>query len=704
MKASRRPLRVVHITWGLGVGGLEKLLVDFARHADRARFDLRFVSLGTRGELASAIEDCGWPVTALDQPEGLRPALVPLLARQLHGWKADIVHTHNTKALVYGGPAARLAGAARLIHTWHGQNLVGSPREGMLFRLLGRLPDHVVAVSRDAARLLVALGIPPTKVRTIWNGIDTRRFTFAGPQPLGPLVTVARLSPEKDVQTLLRAMALAHERQPALRLEIAGDGACRQELQHLSNELGLNGSVRFLGQVNEVPALLRRAGLFVLPSLTEGISLTLLEAAATGLPAVATNVGGNPEIIEQGKTGLLVPAAAPASLADAIVETYQDVDRRRKMGLAARQRIEAHFDVTNMVRTYECLYEDRWETTAPERSQPPPFRPRLIANMPKLAEQDGLVRCSILQDRTGGITTALRLWRAGFDRDAIVLDQDYRTLVWLCLLRILWPVSRPPLVSLDLVLARPGPSLASTAKGAVKKLVLTQVDLFLMHMKERQVLKRVYGIAPHKVRYIPFKVNFRDDIATQQPREGDYVFTGGRSRRDYTTFCAAMAGLDFPGLIVTPRAAENAEHGTSLGEVVLPKNVAILHDDGSMESWVGQIARCKLAVFCIAPETISPSGVGAYLLAMALGKCVIISDCPSTRDILIHEDTAILVPMRDPDSLREAIQRAWNDDAYRQRIAESGRQYALSLGGEEMLARNVALAVVDFLRRQREKR
>jgi glycosyltransferase involved in cell wall biosynthesis len=183
--------------------------------------------------------------------------------------------------------------------------------------------------------------------------------------------------------------------------------------------------------------------------------------------------------------------------------------------------------------------------------------------------------------------------------------------------------------------------------------------------------------------------------------EGAYVFTGGRSRRDYETFCRALAGLPYRGRILTPEAAENAEHGTQLAGIEPPPNVEIVHDDGSNASWLEHLAGARLVVFCIGPETMSPSGVSAYLQAQALGKCVIVSECPSTRGILEHENQAILVPMRDPDRLRDAIRRAWEGDAYRRAVAERGRQYALGLGGEAELHQNVARAVREFLERPR---
>lgn len=194
---------------------------------------------------------------------------------------------------------------------------------------------------------------------TIWNGIDTSRFAYTGPDPAGPAVVVARLAPEKDVETLLRATALAVRRYPDFRLEVAGDGPCRAALERFTAELGLVGWVRFLGPVRDVPALLARARLFVLPSLTEGVSLTLLEAMARGLPVAATRVGGNVEVVADGETGLLVPAGDPPALPAALLRLWGDPEEGARLGRAARRRVEDHFDVRAMVAAYEAPYRPR---------------------------------------------------------------------------------------------------------------------------------------------------------------------------------------------------------------------------------------------------------------------------------------------------------------------------------------------------------
>lgn len=349
-------ISVAHVAAQLEMGGMEKLLVEFARHTDREVFDLHFVSLGARGKLADDIEACGWKVTALNQSPGLRPGLVLKLARLFRRLGVDVVHTHNTKPFLYACPAARLARVSKVIHTRHGQRYGASRRDTIIFRLLTRLADRVVCVSHDSAKLSAAEGIAPDKIRTVWNGIDSARFQYISPCADGPAVMVSRLSPEKDVETLLRAVALAVRERPSFRLEIAGDGPCRPALERIARECNLEGCVRFLGEIRDVPALLARASLFVLPSLTEGVSLTLLEAMARGLPIVATRVGGNPEVVIEGETGVLVPAQDPSALARAMLQVQTDSEAARSMGWAGRCRVEQYFDIRRMVSQYEDLY------------------------------------------------------------------------------------------------------------------------------------------------------------------------------------------------------------------------------------------------------------------------------------------------------------------------------------------------------------
>jgi glycosyltransferase involved in cell wall biosynthesis len=347
---------VVHVTFGLDVGGQEKLLVEFARHAERDRFALTVVSLGHRGELGDELERHGARVIALGEPSGLKPRLLYRLTRLFRLLRPGVVHTHDQRALFYAGPAAQVARVPVLINTRHGKNSHLTRRQVAIGVQLARLVNRYVCVSEDVQAQCVIEGIPASRLVTIKNGVDLERFAFSGPRPGGPIVAVARLSPEKDIANLVRAAALVARQLPDLRVEVAGGGPCLHDLKQLAADLGIGSRITFLGEVGDVRALLSRARLFALPSRSEGIPLTALEAMACGLPVVATRVGGLPEVVDDGVTGLLVPPADPPALAGAIAEICNDPARRERMGRAGARRALELFDIRRMVAEYEALY------------------------------------------------------------------------------------------------------------------------------------------------------------------------------------------------------------------------------------------------------------------------------------------------------------------------------------------------------------
>ncbi len=354
--------RVMHVTLGTQVGGMEKLLVEFAKFVDRSRFELSFASLQARGQIAEQIESNHCPVFEFHKREGVRPLVVARLAHQLRKSRTQVVHTHNTAAFFYGVLAAKIAGVRRIIHTRHGQRFGASRRETALFYWLSKLAHRIVSVSEDGRQLSLSEGVPSDRLVTILNGIDLRKFAFAGSQPMGPAVLVARLSPEKDVASLLNAiptvLRMLGPKAQGFSLNIVGDGSTRCHLETLAQELHLAQHVKFLGHCNNVPEILAEASMFVLPSLTEGVSLTLLEAMARGLPVVATRVGGTPEVVVDGQTGLLIPPQSPHEIAGAIVQLYQDPSTAQRMGKLGRQRVEQQFSIERMIKAYQAQYLD----------------------------------------------------------------------------------------------------------------------------------------------------------------------------------------------------------------------------------------------------------------------------------------------------------------------------------------------------------
>lgn len=353
--AATVPLRVCHVSLTLKTGGLERLLADIARHHDVAGIQPEFLAINEVGRFADVIRDAGCPVHVL-QKSG-RWGQIRQMVRLFRQQRFDVVHTHNTYPHIYGSIAARVAGVPVVVNTRHGQRAGHGWKSRTQFRWASHLVDRIIAVSDDAKDLCVnSDGVTSRKVVRIWNGIDVDDFTYTGPAGTPVAISVARLSAEKDFPTLLKAMSLAVREVPELTLKIVGDGPMRSRLEQLTRELNLTAQVQFLGERSDVPALLAGAGFFVTSSVTEGISLTLLEAMAVGLPVVATRVGGNSEIVDPPRTGQLVEAADPAGLAAAIVSMAQQPHEWRRMGLAGRDRVTEHFEVRRMTTEYERLY------------------------------------------------------------------------------------------------------------------------------------------------------------------------------------------------------------------------------------------------------------------------------------------------------------------------------------------------------------
>jgi sugar transferase (PEP-CTERM/EpsH1 system associated) len=353
------PLRVTHVVTTLAIGGLEKVVLDLVRGRTQPAFDARVLCLDSGGVLQRDFAAAGVPVEVVGI-RGSVPQRIWRLARRLRVLRPDVLHTHNPQAHLHGAWAAKLARVPVVIHTRHGQDRVDRPALAVLSRVATAWTARFVAVSEASAGMSRELeGVPPSKLLVIHNGIDLERFPARGTAPAASrsrAVTVGRLDPVKDHASMLRAVRIVGDRIPDFRLDIVGDGPCRTELEELRTALGLNDRVRFLGYHADVAPFLSGADLFVLSSVSEGISIALLEAMASGLPAVATDVGGNREVILDGRTGHLTPAGSAEALADAIVRIASDPDAMERMGRASRRRVEEEFNLRQVVTRYEELY------------------------------------------------------------------------------------------------------------------------------------------------------------------------------------------------------------------------------------------------------------------------------------------------------------------------------------------------------------
>lgn len=355
------PRTVVHVVLGLNVGGLERVVVNLARGCRGSRYRAVVCCLEEAGDLAGEVAAAGGLVLTLAKRPGIDVGAAVRLSRLLRRERASVVHTHNVTPHLTGLVAARLAGVPVVVHTKHGRNYPGDRRKVLLNRLLARGTDAVVAVSEDTRRVVLDIErTNPRRVRCILNGVDTELYRPAGDPATRPPVigTVARLSPEKDQQSMLAAFRLVLNEVADARLVIAGSGPCEAELRATAASLGITASVDFLGVSHDVPGVLGTFSVFTLSSTTEGLSMTLIEALAAGVPAVATDVGGNREIINPPVCGLIVPPSDPAALAAAWIELLRDPERRAGMGAAGRARVVERFSVERMVTEYQDLYDE----------------------------------------------------------------------------------------------------------------------------------------------------------------------------------------------------------------------------------------------------------------------------------------------------------------------------------------------------------
>ena len=377
MRAPDRPL-ILHVVYSFAVGGLENGLVNLVNRMPAERFRHGIVALTeVSAAFCARIRSGDVVYESLHKGPGHLLKLYPRLHRIFRAHRPAIVHTRNLAALEAVVPAWS-AGVPVRIHGEHGRDVGDLDGSNRKYRLVRRayapFVTRWVALSQDLDRYLVRrVGVPESRVDQICNGVDTERFRpaatgrapiagcpFAGAE-LWLVGTVGRMQAVKDQTNLARAFVRAVRMRPdarrRMRLVMVGDGPLRATAESILAEGGAGGLAWFAGERDDVPDLLRGLDCFVLPSLAEGISNTILEAMASGLPVVATRVGGNPELLEDGLDGRLVPPGNPDALAEAIVGYFADAPLARRHARAARAAAEGRFSLDRMVADYVALYE-----------------------------------------------------------------------------------------------------------------------------------------------------------------------------------------------------------------------------------------------------------------------------------------------------------------------------------------------------------
>jgi L-malate glycosyltransferase len=371
------PIRVLKIVPTLLCGGTESQFMTLGQALNGRRFQVDLACLRHRGPFVAEAAQRGmtvreYPIGPFRSPRTF--ALQTQLARDIVRSRIQIVHAYNFYGNVFAIPPARLAATPVIIASIRDRGPYLSPMQLRVQRLLCRAATRVV-VNADAVRdWLVDQGYDPARIVVIRNGVDLSRFDApVDPDAIRrefglaagtPVVTVvSRLVPLKGIEQFLEAAAMLASRFPAVHFLIAGEAALgdhqyQKRLVNLAARLGIAARVHFAGLRLDVPAVLASSTVSVMPSLNEALSNVLLESMAAGAPTVATRVGGTPEAVADGATGLLVPPGDPAAMAGAIGRLLHEPGLAVALGRAGRVAVASRFSVERMVEATERLYVD----------------------------------------------------------------------------------------------------------------------------------------------------------------------------------------------------------------------------------------------------------------------------------------------------------------------------------------------------------
>jgi glycosyltransferase involved in cell wall biosynthesis len=360
----------MQLVLSLSPGGTERLVIEIVKGL-RDRIDSVVCCLDAPGAWAAELEALDVPVISLGRQPGFDARLAMRLARILRTHAIDVIHCDHYSPYVYGLLATLLKPGVRLVFTEHGKLSDARPssKRRLVNPFLSRLPGRLCAVSADLRQHMIAEGFPASRLKVLYNGIDPGERPTAAQRRAARanlniadaafvIGSVGRLDPVKNLPLLLRAHAALLATHPNAIAVIIGAGPERAALEATASELGIINSVRFTGHRQDVRFLMSAFDVYVNTSVYEGVSLTILEAMASALPVVATPVGGNPEVVVEEETGLLIEAR-PRALADAIAGLANDARRRRTMGDAARWRVKRHFAMRRMIEEYASAYFGR---------------------------------------------------------------------------------------------------------------------------------------------------------------------------------------------------------------------------------------------------------------------------------------------------------------------------------------------------------
>lgn len=356
-------MKIIQVLPYFCFGGAETMCENLTYALQTLGHEVQVVCLYDRKTpISQRMEEAGVPLVFLDKKPGLDVSMISKLKRIFQRERPDVVHTH-LDVIKYAVPAAKLAGVSRCVHTVH--SVAHKEAEGILQKYTNRFFYHAgwsvpVALSQEVQQTIVDFyNLPKASVPVVMNGVDMSRCVPKQDYAMGSpwkFVHVGRLDTPKNQERLLRAFRMVLDVHPQAHLTIVGDGALRAHLEAVARGLGLEQAVFFAGMQENVRPFLEEADIFVLTSDYEGIPMTILEAMGTGLPIVSTAVGGVPDVVENGNTGLLV-APEEGAVANACLRLAKDTSLRQALGQTALFGSN-RFSAQAMARAYAAIYQN----------------------------------------------------------------------------------------------------------------------------------------------------------------------------------------------------------------------------------------------------------------------------------------------------------------------------------------------------------
>lgn len=361
-------INLLQITHDLNIGGLQQVVVNLCQALDKNRFNITVLCLRDKGPFAQEIENLGIDVSLLPQTEGVDYFAFFKVADYIKENNIHVVHTHNTQPFFDGTMASIFCGVKTVVHTDHARQFPDRMRYMVAEKLMSLYAYKVVGCSEHTTNNLHKYEkISPKKLTTIENGIVGGRFDidvdvekykteFGIPSHAPVLGACARFSEPKGIEFLIRAMPEILQSNADAVLLLAGEGELEEDLKSITQQLQLEKHVIFSGPRSDIPQLLKVFDICVLPSISEGLPMSLLEAMAARCPIVASRVGGIPKVLNHEKQGLLVEPANPSELATAIVRLLADESLQASLVEQSYQLFHQQYSATNMANAYTRLY------------------------------------------------------------------------------------------------------------------------------------------------------------------------------------------------------------------------------------------------------------------------------------------------------------------------------------------------------------